>query len=56
MLNSHTHYQVAQANPQAKTWQRVCLPNAQPKDNQDERKKPCTYLQEVIVLIKRTVD
>ena len=24
-LNSHTHCQVAQANPQAKTWQRVCL-------------------------------
>jgi hypothetical protein len=25
MLNSHTHCQVAPANPQAKTWQRVCL-------------------------------
>ena len=24
-LNSHTHCQVAQANPQAKTWQRECL-------------------------------
>jgi hypothetical protein len=24
-LNSHTHCQVAQPNPQAKTWQRVCL-------------------------------
>jgi len=23
--NSHTHCQVAQADPQAKTWQRVCL-------------------------------
>lgn len=25
-LNSHTHCQVAPADPQAKTWQRVCLP------------------------------
>jgi hypothetical protein len=25
MLNSHTHCQVAQANAQTKTWQRVCL-------------------------------
>lgn len=25
MLNSHTRCQVAQANPQAKTWQRACL-------------------------------
>ena len=24
---SHTHCQVAQANTQAKTWQRVCLPH-----------------------------
>jgi hypothetical protein len=24
-LNSHTHCQVAPADPQAKTWQRVCL-------------------------------
>lgn len=24
-LYSHTHCQVAQANPQTKTWQRVCL-------------------------------
>ncbi|SIT11940.1 hypothetical protein SAMN05421761_11828 [Belliella pelovolcani] len=24
-LNSHTHYQVAQANVQTKAWQRVCL-------------------------------
>lgn len=24
-LNSHTHYQVAPADAQAKTWQRVCL-------------------------------
>ena len=25
MLNSHTHCQVALTDPQAKTWQRVCL-------------------------------
>ncbi len=25
MLNSHTHCQVAPADPKAKTWQRVCL-------------------------------
>ena len=25
--SSHTHCQVAQADTQAKTWQRVCLPN-----------------------------
>ena len=24
-LNGHTHCQVAPADPQAKTWQRVCL-------------------------------
>jgi hypothetical protein len=26
-LHSHTHCQVAQAEPQAQTWQRVCLFN-----------------------------
>ena len=26
-LHSHTHCQVAQADTQAKTWQRVCLPH-----------------------------
>jgi hypothetical protein len=26
-LSSHTHCQVAPANAQTKTWQRVCLPN-----------------------------
>ncbi len=26
-LHSHTHCQVAQAEPQAQTWQRVCLSN-----------------------------
>jgi len=39
-LNSHTHCQVAPADPQAKTWQRVCLflTNGQ-KDNAAKRKK-----------------
>ena len=37
-LNSHTHCQVAPAQAQAKTWQRVCL--LQPAtDRQSERKK-----------------
>jgi hypothetical protein len=36
--NSHTHCQVAQADTQAKTWQRVCL--SQPTtDRQSGRKK-----------------
>ena len=30
-LHSHTHCQVAQANTQAKTWQRVCLSYAEKK-------------------------
>jgi hypothetical protein len=38
--NSHTHCQVTQADPQAKTWQRVYLSNAQPTDNQNERRTP----------------
>ena len=32
MLNSHTHCQVAQADPQTKTWQRVCLPQRTDKE------------------------
>jgi hypothetical protein len=38
MLNSHTHCQVAPANTQAKTWQRVCLFQPAP-DRQTGRKK-----------------
>lgn len=38
MLNSHAHCQVAPADPQTKTWQRVCL--FQPTtDRQSRRKK-----------------
>ena len=36
--NSHTHCQVAQADPQAKTWQRVCL-FQRTIDRQSRRKK-----------------
>ena len=35
--SSHTHCQVAQANTQAETWQRVCLPN-RTTDRQSGRK------------------
>lgn len=36
MHNSHTHCQVAQADPQAKTWQRVCLPQRTNKEKNNE--------------------
>jgi len=36
-LNSHTHCQVAPANSQAKTWQRVCLSH-RTTDRQSTRK------------------
>jgi len=32
-LHSHTHCQVAQADPQTKTWQRVCL-SSRTKDSE----------------------
>ena len=37
-LNSHTHCQVAPADPQAKSWQRVCLFH-RTTARQSERKK-----------------
>jgi hypothetical protein len=37
--NSHTHCQVAQADPQAKTWQRVCLSNRTANRQTDEEKE-----------------
>ena len=40
MLNSHTHCQVAPADPQAKTWQRVCL--FQPATNRQIGRKKNT--------------
>jgi hypothetical protein len=39
-LNSHTHCQVAPADPQAKTWQRVCL--FQPATDRQSGKKKNT--------------
>lgn len=39
--NSHTHCQVAPAQAQVKTWQRVCLPNRMTKttDKQTDEKE-----------------
>ena len=50
-LHSHTHCQVAQADPQAKTWQRVCLSNRTTKttdkltDEKEHRSDNITYTQ-----------
>jgi len=47
--HSHTHCQVAPADPQAKTWQRVCLPNRtttttdKPADEKKHRTDNSTY-------------
>ncbi|MBL7872469.1 MAG: hypothetical protein JNM78_12705 [Cyclobacteriaceae bacterium] len=38
-LHSHTHCQVAQADTQAKTWQRECLPNRTTDRKTDEEKE-----------------
>ena len=38
-LQSHTHCQVAQANTQAKTWQRVCLSQRTTDRQADEEKE-----------------
>jgi hypothetical protein len=39
MLNSHTHCQVAPADTQAKTWQRVCLSNRTTKTTDNPAKE-----------------
>lgn len=41
LRNSHTHCQVAPADPQAKIWQRVWLPNptTKPTDKQTDEKE-----------------
>ena len=39
MLHSHTHCQVAQADPQAKTWQRVCLSNRTKDSETNDRQE-----------------
>ena len=38
-LHSHTHCQVAQADTQAETWQRVCLYNRTTDRQTDEEKE-----------------
>jgi hypothetical protein len=49
--NSHTHCQVAPPQAQAKTWQRVCLPNRTTKttdkqtDEKEHRSDNITYTQ-----------
>jgi len=43
-LNSHTHCQVAPADPKAKTWQRVCL-FQRTTQRQSERKKKASTQQ-----------
>ena len=49
-LHSHTHYQVAPADPQAKTWQRVCLPH-RTTDRQSGRKREQRNANSVYVAI-----
>jgi hypothetical protein len=50
-LHSHTHCQAAQANAQAKTWQRVCLSKRTTKttekqaDEKEHRSDNITYTQ-----------
>ena len=50
-LHSHTHCQVAPAETQAKTWQRVCLSNRTTKttdkltDEKEHRSDNITYTQ-----------
>ena len=46
-LHSHTHCQVAQANTQTKTWQRVCLSH-RTTDRQSGRKKEEQQLTAVL--------
>lgn len=51
MFNSHTHCQVAPADTQAKTWQRVCLFNRttkttnKPEKEIEHRSDNITYTQ-----------
>lgn len=51
-LHSHTHCQVAPANAQTKTWQRVCLSNRttkttdKPTDEKEHRSDNITYTQQ----------
>jgi hypothetical protein len=66
MLNSHTHCQVAQADPQAKTWQRVCLSNrtkdSETQDRQEGQQLTAVWLNGGIsasydsFVVQQTVD
>lgn len=38
--SSHTHWQVARANPQTKAWQRVCLTNPEMKKENQTKTYP----------------
>ena len=49
-LHSHTHCQVAPADPQAKTWQRVCLPH-RTTNRQSGRKREQRNANSVYVAI-----
>jgi len=49
-LHSHTHCQVAPADPQAKTWQRVCLSQLT-TDRQSVRKREQRNANSVYVAI-----
>jgi len=59
--NSHTHCQVAQAVTQAKTWQRVCLSNADKIElkkisSPSENKKYATTQPDTTKTEKRSID
>ena len=60
-LNSHTHCQVAQADTQAKTWQRVCLPHPEKIELKkfpfpSENKKYATAQADTTKTEKRSID
>jgi hypothetical protein len=52
MLNSHKHCQVALAQAQAKTWQRVCLFQCTPKAAKEEARCPNSVLPQLAVTCK----
>ncbi len=59
--SSHTHCQVPQADTQAKTWQRVCLPHADKIElkkisSPSENKKYPTAQPDTTKTVKRSID
>ena len=59
--NSHTHCQVAQADTQAKTWQRVCLPRPKKIELKkfpfpSENKKYASAQTNTKKTVKRSID